>query len=80
MTMLMVIAISVLVYLVVGVAFAVMCILVAGEPDKIETTLLDVLFWPVVLLVILQLFAARRIKAWREASREKPAAFSEEEP
>jgi hypothetical protein len=77
-----IIAISALAYLITGMAFAVMMLMVNGEPSAEDRPLILalVLFWPVFAAVYLPLFAARWIKARRAARREKPKAFEEYEP
>jgi heme/copper-type cytochrome/quinol oxidase subunit 2 len=74
-----IIAISVIAYFIAGMATAVMCILADGEPKQDEqwALLFVVLLWPIIVVILLPIYTARWIKAWREASREKPRVFSE---
>lgn len=77
-----VIGISVIAYIIVGVAIVVMCILDLGEPKPGDKMLIVamVLTWPIGLLITLPAVAAARcIKEWRAERREKPHVSSEYE-
>jgi glucan phosphoethanolaminetransferase (alkaline phosphatase superfamily) len=74
-----IVAISVIAYLTVGTATAVMVILDDGEPkgDEQWALLLVILFWWIILPTILPIMIARWIKARQAARHEKPKVFSE---
>ena len=75
-----IIVISVIAYLIAGIAAAVIAILVDGEPEPGDQAwiLCVVMFWPILTMITVPLALARSVKARREASRAKPRAFSEE--
>lgn len=75
------IAISVFVYLVAGIAVAALVILIDGEPEPGDHGWIValVLFWPILLLIALPLAAARLIQARRVMDAEKPPAYAEDE-
>jgi Zn-dependent protease with chaperone function len=82
-----IVAISVLAYLVAGMATATMVVLIEGEPkpDDQWVVIYVVLLWPFFLLIDLPIcvargigLVARWIKRWRESRCEKPRAFAED--
>jgi lipid-A-disaccharide synthase-like uncharacterized protein len=75
-----IVGISVLAYLVAGIATAALAILNHGEPPAEDVWILMAigLLWPFFLLIDVPIFAVRWIKSRREARRAKPRAFSEE--
>lgn len=76
----MIIAISVLAYLVAGIATATMVIMIDGEPRAYERdwVFAAVFFWPIFAAMNIPIYIARWIKSRRAASREKPRVYAEE--
>jgi hypothetical protein len=82
MTMSAIVAISVLAYLIVGIANAVLIVLNDGEPEDEKRCVLIVfvLLWPIGMMIDWPVWIARWVKARRAARREKPKVFKEYEP
>ena len=81
----MIITIYILVYIVVGMVSATICILMDGEPGSEGPWIIiaAVLFWPVFMPILLPVYVARWIKwCWSKTywakSYEKPHAYLEE--
>jgi hypothetical protein len=74
-----IVAVSVLAYLVVGIANAVLIVLNDGEPkdESRGILIMCVLLWPIGMMIDWPVWIARRIKARQAARCEKPAVFSE---
>lgn len=66
-----------LLYIVSGIATAVLVLIVDDEPKSEDLFLvtIPVLFWPLFLVIYLPVFIARRIRQWAER---KPIPDSEE--
>jgi hypothetical protein len=77
-----IIAISVLAYLIAGIAYGVLVVLNEGEPPvKDQWVLLIIaLLWPVCAMIDVPIWIARWIRARQAARREKPKVFEEYEP